>query len=359
MTCRTSITFHGSYARRGFAALRRTWNRYDLFLDMLSSSPLQRLVPLMEAPAATENDLLGVHAPEYIDLIQQLDLTSIGKLDGSTPAWQGMYARAERVVGGSLLAADMIASGHADHAFNPAGGQHHAHRDRGGGFCIFNDVVAAVRRFQRHGYHRIAVLDVDGHHGDGTESLLQDETILAISLHQFGERTYPGTGQLDHIGTAAGHGYTMNVPLARGVGDEAYLAILSGTIEPLLRAYRPQVMILEFGTDAHAADPLLRLRLSTAAYAWIARWIHDLAHELCGGRLLLVGGGGYEPHHVVRCWLLMLAQLTNVPADRIHPEVDQWLAEPAPAADSEATAAALLAAQSARQLVFPYHHLLP
>lgn len=351
MSCATSMVYHESYGSRGFTALRHTWNRYQLALEMLAESSLGLRIPLLDAPAASENDLLRVHTPDYVDHVQRLDLAGNGKLDGSTPAWSGMYARAERVVGGSLLAADLVANGAVSHAFNPAGGQHHAHAGRGGGFCVFNDVVAAVRRFQEYGFDRIAVLDVDGHHGDGTESLLFQEPILTISLHQYGERTYPGSGGLGKFGAGSGLGYNFNLPLARNTGDAAYLSILRDIAGSVLRAYRPQVLIVEYGTDAHAADPLLRLRLSTAGYVSIARWIHDLSHELCDGRLLVVGGGGYEPVHVVRCWLLMLAELSDAPGCTVHQQSGQWLAEPPAEQDAAADAASLRAAATAYDLM--------
>lgn len=346
MGCRTRIVYHELYARRGFTALRQTWNRYQLALATLAESPLRRAIPYLEAPAATECDLLRVHTAEYVDLIQQLDLIGRGKLDGSTPAWSGMYARAERVVGGSLRAADLLASGHALHVFNPAGGQHHAFAGQGGGFCVFNDVVAAVRRLQDHGLERIAILDLDGHHGDGTEGLLLAEPILTISLHQYGDHTYPGTGRSEDIGRDRGRGHTVNVPLARGTGDAAYSRILRETIEPVLRAYAPQMLIIEYGTDGHHADPLLRLQLSTRHYRDTARWFHQLAHQLCDGRLLVVGGGGYQPQQVVHCWQLMLGELCG--EAHPHPEADRWLHELAPPAKPAADDASLWAARQTR-----------
>lgn len=349
MPCATAMVYHETYGTRGFTALRHTWNRYQLALAMLDQSPLHHCIPLLDAPAADENEILCVHTADYVDHVQRLDIAGTGKLDGSTPAWNGMYQRAERVVGGSLLAADLIAAGTADHVFNPAGGQHHAHAGRGGGFCIFNDVVAAVRRFQQNGFDRIVVLDVDGHHGDGTERLLWRERVLAISLHQYGERTYPGTGGPTDIGEAAGLGYNLNLPLVRNTGDAAYLSILHQIAGPAIRAYRPQVLIVEYGTDAHWADPLLRLRLSTAAYASIARWIHDLTHELCEGRLLVVGGGGYEPEHVVRCWLLMLAELAGLSPREAHADALSWLGEPPAEADVEADMRSLADSRLAKQ----------
>jgi acetoin utilization protein AcuC len=359
VSCRTRIAYHDWYARRGFATVRASTSRYRLALDTLADSPLKTLIPLVESPAATENDLLRVHDVAFVDSVQRMDLEGAGRLDGSTPVWHGLYERAERVVGGSLLGADLIAAGYADHVFNPAGGQHHAHRDRAGGFCVFNDVVAAVRRFQDHGFERIAVVDVDGHHGDGTESLLWSESVLTVSLHQFGERTYPGTGPLEAIGQGQGLGFALNLPLARGVGDEAYQAALVETVEPVLRAYRPQVVILEFGTDGHAADPLLKLCLSTRLYRWIAHWIHSIAHEFCEDRLLVVGGGGYEPEHVVRCWMLMLAELAGVAAQDAHRDAVHWLHEPVPLPNPESELLALATSRDARVSVFPLHGLVP
>lgn len=349
MSCATAMVYHESYGTRGFTSLRRTWNRYELALARLQHSPLRHHIPLVDAPPATENDILRVHTADYVDHVQRLDMAGSGKLDGSTPAWTGMYARAERVVGGSLLAADLIASGDVAHAFNPAGGQHHAHAGRGGGFCVFNDVVAAVRQFQERGFERIAVLDVDGHHGDGTETLLLHEKVLTVSLHQYGERTYPGTGSPTDIGEGEARGHNLNLPLARNTGDAAYLSILDEFAGPALRAYRPQVVIVEYGTDAHAVDPLLRLRLSTAAYASIARWVHDLSHELCSGRLLVVGGGGYEPEYVVRCWMLMLAELAGLPTDEAHADASSWLREPAAVRDVEADTVSLANSRLALQ----------
>lgn len=323
------IVYSDLYAQRGFTSLRHSWNRYRLAEHMFCASPLVQHIPVLPAPAATENDLLQVHHPAYVDYIQNLDLSGEGKLDGSTPAWTGMYARAERVVGGSLLGADLIIRSEAGHVFNPAGGQHHAHADRGGGFCVFNDVVAAVRRFQHAGL-RPAVLDLDGHHGDGTQSLLYDEPVPVISLHQFGERTYPGTGSREESGSGAGAGWTVNIPLERGTGDSTYRGMVEDVVAPILHAARPDVLIVQFGTDGHFADPLLKLRLTTRLYVWLAHWMHDLAHEMCHGRLLVVGGGGYEPEHVVRLWLLMLAVLAGIPEETVHPEATEWLRERIP-----------------------------
>lgn len=197
---------------------------------------------------------------------------------------------------------------------NLSGGLHHAHAERASGFCLFNDVVIAVRVLQREfGYQRIAVLDVDGHHGDGTQALLYAEPTLFVSLHRHGARFYPGTGDVDEQGEGAGLGYTLNLPLPRWCGDEAYLTALHAAAEPALRAYRPQAIILQYGVDGHYADSMVRLGLTTHAYAHIARSVRHLADQLCGGRLLVVGGGGYSPENATRCWAFLLGELSDTP----------------------------------------------
>src|SRR2546421_155732 len=156
------------------------------------------------------------------------------------------------------MMADLVGSGRLAHAFNPAGGLHHARRDRAAGFCPVNDIVLAVRRLQRrYGFLRPAVLDVDGHHGDGTQELLNDEPLLTISLHQYDGRFYPKSGRLDESGAGAGEGYHVNLPLPRGAGDGVYAAALEGVVGPILDAYRPDVLLLQYGVDAHALDPLV------------------------------------------------------------------------------------------------------
>jgi acetoin utilization protein AcuC len=223
-----------------------------------------------------------------------------------------VYRRAKLVAGGSLLMADLVGRGEVAHAFNPAGGLHHARRDRAAGFCPVNDVVLAVRRLQRrYRFRRTAILDVDGHHGDGTQELLYDEPLLTISLHQYDGRFYPRSGRLDEVGTGAGAGYHVNLPMPRGAGDRAYQAALELVVEPLITRYRPDVLLLQYGVDAHARDPLVGLRLTTRGFRAVAALAHRLAHALCQGRLLVFSGGGYDPDAAARCWVVLLAELTG------------------------------------------------
>jgi acetoin utilization protein AcuC len=262
---------------------------------------------------ATRRSLLTVHSAAYLDHLLASDRAGRGLLDyGDTPAWRGVYRRARLVAGGSLLMAELVAGGRVAHAFNPAGGLHHARRDRAAGFCPVNDIVLALRRLQRrYAFRRPAVLDVDGHHGDGTQEILDDEPVLTISLHQYDGRFYPKTGRLDESGRGAGEGYHVNLPLPRGAGDAAYAAALEQVVEPLLDAYRPDVLLLQYGVDAHALDPLVGLRLTTRSFRAIAALAHRVAHRHSEGRLLVFSGGGYQPEAVARCWAVLLAELTG------------------------------------------------
>jgi acetoin utilization protein AcuC len=234
--------------------------------------------------------------------------------------------RARVAVGATLHGARAIARGEARHAFNPGGGLHHAGRARAGGFCVFNDAVIAVRALQReHQLARIAIVDLDGHHGDGTQELLWEEPTLYASVHRFGSRFYPGTGAAHEVGAGPGLGYTLNVPLPRGTGDETYLRALDEVVLPYVAAYRPELLIVQIGVDTHRGDPLVRLDLTAGVYRQIALRLHALAHDCCDGRLLALAGGGYVPASVARCWAIFLGTLAGPFADGTDPRLTELL----------------------------------
>lgn len=254
---------------------------------------------------ADDGELATVHSPAYLARLAELDERGEGMVDGrQTPAYRGMLFRARLAVGGTVLGTRLVLDGRAAHVFNPGGGLHHAHADRASGFCLLNDVAIAVRHAEdRYGVRRVAILDVDAHHGDGTQALVSDRALVA-SVHEYGGRFFPGTG----AGDDRGLGLALNLPLQRGDGDDAMRPRLA-LAEEAIRAFRPELLVLQFGTDAHAADPFAHLELSDAGYAEIALRAHALAHELCDGRLVVVGGGGYEPVTVARLWTALLRDL--------------------------------------------------
>lgn len=339
LNCPTAVIYHEMYDGRGFSRLERSWQRYRAGLDKFvelgltapgspdhpqeynpaayslntSSGPLNpAFIPVIRSREATETELLTVHSPEHIRHIREMDAQGSGMFDrNDTPAWPGVYRRAALAVGGTLVGAELVASGRAKHVFHVAGGLHHAHYDRVSGFCIFNDIVAAVRYWQQHyGYRRIAILDVDGHHGDGTQALLYHEPLLKVSLHQYDGRFFPRTGALGERGAGSGWGYSVNLPLPRFSTDAEYLPLLQIGLEQV-EAYRPEAIILQYGVDAHYTDRMAGLKISTLVYEKVAQRVHDLAHRVCDGRLLVVGGGGYEPETVARCWSILMANLAG------------------------------------------------
>jgi len=329
----TAFLYHERYDGRGFSPISDSWRRYRLGHDLLRELGLLERVRQVRPEPVAERELERAHSAAFIRWVREQSERGEGRFDRSTPIYPGLYQRALIAVGASLTGARMVAVGTAAHAFNPGGGLHHAARERASGFCVFNDVVVAVRALQdEFGLRRIAVVDVDGHHGDGTQEELYHEPVLYISLHRYDGRFYPGTGTTGELGAGAGLGYTANVPLPRRCGDEPYLYALRDLVVPLLRAYRPEVIILQYGVDGHFQDPLVRLALTTAAYAETAGALHDLAHELCEGRLLVTGGGGYNPDIAARCWAILVATLADERPTPAHPRYGRLFdREPAPA----------------------------
>lgn len=319
--CSTAIIYHELYDGRGFSRLTRSWNRYRAGLDKLRELGL--LAPegqqssggqllLHSAREATEDELATVHSPAYIEYVREMDAKGEGFFDRmDTPAWHGVFRRAAMAAGGTLVGAELIGQGKVKHAFHPAGGLHHAKYEKASGFCIFNDIVLAVRRWQNHyGLKRIAILDVDGHHGDGTQSLLYNEKVLTVSLHQYDGRFFPGTGALGERGEGPGLGYSLNLPLPRYTTDEDYFRALEIALLEI-ESYRPEALIVQYGVDGHFSDRMVGLKLSTRVYERVAERAHELAHHYCDGRMLVVGGGGYEPDAVARCWGIMAANLSG------------------------------------------------
>lgn len=306
---------------------------------------------------ASEEDLMLVHSQEYVQMIKMQCETGTGYLDyGDTPARKGVYEASCAKVGGSILGADLIMRGEVEHAFNVGGGLHHATRNSAAGFCVFNDVAIAARHLQqRHGLRRIAIVDVDGHHGDGTQWTFYKEPTLTISLHRYGG-FYPGTGSVDEIGEGEGKGYSVNVPLPMGTFDEAYLEAFNEIIPPLIEKYRPEILLNQFGVDTHYQDPLVGLSLTTKSYVEISNTLHKLAHEFSDGRYLIFGGGGYEPRNVSRCWTVMF--ITVAEAELKNEEMYKELLDK----DIEAQNPRILtkvreSIKDVKKIIFPLHGL--
>jgi acetoin utilization protein AcuC len=352
-------------------------------LGVLAAPAVTMVVP----SPATDGELETVHDGEYIEAVRHAghaltpDL-SFGLGTPDDPVFEGMHEAAALGVGATLAAARSIWSGGATHAVNIAGGHHHAMRRTASGFCVYNDLAVAIKWLLAAGAERVAYVDVDVHHGDGVQAAFYDDPrVLTISLHEHPITLFPGTGLPSEAGTGDGTGYAVNVALPAGTGDAGWLRAFDAVVPPLLRAFKPTVLVSQHGCDSHRLDPLAHLELSVDAQRRTQVMLHDLAHELCAGRWLSTGGGGYALVQVVpRTWTHLLAIVAGEP---IHPAIAtpaQWrelarslTGETAPLTMTDGASASYLSFASGmdpgdpvdraimrtRGAVFPAHGLAP
>lgn len=246
---------------------------------------------------------------------------------GDTPAFKGMFEAGALWGGGSALAAELVGMGSAEHAFNIGGGLHHAGRDRASGFCVFNDVAMAARRLiDDLGFERVFMLDIDAHHGDGTQEILYAEPrCLKVDFHESGQYLFPGSGFIDEMGAGKGRGYMVNVPLPPYTYDAEYLRLFDEIVPPLFEAFQPQVILQQTGADAHQSDGLTTMGLTTHTYEEVVRRMHALSHKYCKGKYILLGGGGYSVAAVPRIWTLALSEILECRLDDSLPR--EWIQE--------------------------------
>ena len=300
--------------------------RVKLAVDLIKSTGLIEHSHLVPPRAATIDELALVHSREYIDLVRKLsdpagrrhvspdEIDAAGFASADNPISDELHEGTSLVVGASMVAAEAIDSGAALHVFSPSGGLHHAHRDRASGFCTYNDAAVACRWLKDRG-HRVAYVDVDVHHGDGVEAIFQsDPDVLTISLHESGRWLFPGTGFPQDSGVGAGKGSAANMPFVPFTWDEPWLMAFDRVVPALLRRFKPTVLVTQDGCDTHHLDPLAHLAATTRIWPHVGRAFHELAHELCEGRWLALGGGGYAIYEVVpRAWTLLFAEMVERP----------------------------------------------
>ena len=290
-------------------------------------------VTLVGAEPASDEVLLTAHTAEYVAAVRRASESGEADLrhglgTEDDPVFAGMHEAAARVVAGSVEAAAAVWRGEVQHAVNIAGGMHHAMRGNASGFCIYNDAVAAIERLLADGARRVAYVDIDAHHGDGVElAFWDDPRVLTISVHESGHTLFPGTGHPADVGGPKARGTVVNMALPAGTADRAWLRAVASTVQPLLRAFRPDAVVSQHGCDAHALDPLTNLAVSVDAQREAAILIHDLVHEVAEGRWLALGGGGYAVVQVVpRVWTHLLAIAAHTPLDPSTELPAQWRA---------------------------------
>ena len=270
---------------------------------------------------ATDELLATVHDQAYIDAVKWAsehpdhadEARGLGTSDD--PAFHGMHEASARIVQGTVDVCQAVLTGTAEHGVNFCGGMHHAMRDRASGFCIYNDIAVGIQSLLDAGLERVVYLDLDVHHGDGVEAIfVGDPRVLTLSIHENGRALFPGTGWPRDIGTGAGEGYAVNVALPPGTGDSAWLRAIEAGLLPVIRAFRPQFIVSQHGCDTHMEDPLAHLMITVDAQRRAMDSVHALAHEVCDGQWVGLGGGGYELINVVpRSWTHLTAVAAHQP----------------------------------------------
>ncbi|MGJ7440846.1 acetoin utilization protein AcuC [Aquipuribacter sp. MA13-6] len=289
-------------------------------------------VEVVDAGVAGVDLLRTVHTAGLVEAVQRASVDTradvghgVGTLE--TPAFAGMHDSAARVFSGSVDLARALVAGEIDHGVNFAGGLHHASADAASGFCVYNDCAGAIRAMLDAGVERVVYVDTDVHHGDGTESIFWDEPrVTTISVHESGHTLFPGTGYPGDVGGAGAEGTAVNVALPAGTGDAGWLRAVHAVVRPVVRAVEPQVLVTQHGCDTHVLDPLANLRVSVDGQRAAAVMMHDLAHEVAGGRWLALGGGGYELVDVVpRAWTHLVGVAAHHPIEPTTAVPQAWL----------------------------------
>jgi len=292
--------------------------------NLLEVSGLLEHLLLLKPRAATDDEILRLHTREYVDRIKS-DSSKLGGDAGDlTPFGPGSYEIALLAVGGCITAVDAVLDGKVDNVYalvRPPG--HHAERDTGRGFCIFANVaLAALHAREVRGLSRLAVVDWDVHHGNGTEHAFYDDpSVLTISVHQ--DNNYPpDSGAITDRGSGAGDGFNINVPLPAGSGVGAYVATFERVVAPALRSFRPDLIFVASGLDASAMDPLASMMMTSDGYRKLTQVMLGVASEVCDGRLVVCHEGGYSPAYVPYCGLAILEELSGRRTDVADPLLD-------------------------------------
>ncbi|GHJ49673.1 acetoin utilization protein AcuC [Catellatospora sp. TT07R-123] len=287
-------------------------------------------VRLVSPEPATDDELLRVHRRDYLEAVRAAPddpfFRGYGLNTPDNPVFDGMHEASALVCGATLAAARAVWRGEVQRAVNVSGGLHHAMPARAAGFCVYDDPAVAIADLLAQGAQRIAYIDIDVHHGDGVQEIFYDDPrVLTVSLHESPLSLFPGTGFPDETGGPNAAGSAVNVALPGGTGDAGWLRAFHAVVPSVVRAFRPQLIVLQAGADSHRLDPLANLRLSVDGQRAAQLAVRDLADELCDGRLVATGGGGYALVEVVpRTWTHLLAMITGEPLDPATPTPPAW-----------------------------------
>jgi acetoin utilization deacetylase AcuC-like enzyme len=296
------------------------------FRNLLEVSGLTKKLVSIEPRMGTMEELSYFHTVEYIEKIKNLSNAAGGDAGEITPFGPGSYEIARLALGGCLELANAVLQGKISNGYaliRPIG--HHAEADRGRGFCIFGNAAITAKYAQKvHGLKRIATVDWDVHHGNGTQwAFYMDPSVLTISIHQDGY--YPSdSGSINETGEGNGKGYNINIPLPAGSGHGAYIAAIERVVSPALKAFNPELIIVPSGFDANVIDPLGRMLNTSKTYRSMTLLLMEFANEICQDRLLMVHEGGYSTAYVPFCGLAVMEALSGIKTDVVDPFLESY-----------------------------------
>jgi acetoin utilization protein AcuC len=319
--CETALFFGQELAKYGFGESHPfNSNRIYAFWSKVNALNLDKSNQIqIETPELADEEILILfHDKDYVNLVKKASIYGTGLLDlGDTPAFKGVFEASSYIVGTSLKALDLVMQKKDGifHAFNPIGGLHHARRGSAGGFCVFNDIgILSIVARQKYGVSRIAYVDIDAHHGDGVYYEFEDDPLFFIAdIHEDGRYLYPGTGNELEIGSGNAKGTKLNIALKPNSDDNDFIAAFGKVEEFIDNIARPELIILQCGADCIKGDPLTHLQYSSKAHKYAADKLHQLSHKHSDGRIIALGGGGYNQKNIADAWTeVVISFISNI-----------------------------------------------
>ncbi len=279
-------------------------DRMDAFWREAVKQGLDKRARVATPASCSEEEILQFHTREYIDRVKQQSISGSGYLDyGDTPAFKGVFEATSYVVGSGLNSLVHIMSGDSPRIFVPIAGLHHARRDSAAGFCVFNDPGVLIEALRgQYGLKRVAYVDIDAHHGDGVfYAFEEDSDLIFADIHEDGRFLYPGTGFAHETGKGAAKDTKLNIPMMPEADDEAFHRVWP-QLEEFVRAAKPEIILLQAGADSIKGDPITHMQFTPAAHGYAAKRLCAIADEFCQGRIIAMGGGGYNRTNLGLGW---------------------------------------------------------